>query len=224
MVCKHLFFRPTFPPEDTNALRKPNRFILSTLPTILAMNRIALIILMIFLCSCNKQRSNHIPRIWPHQESKFNLLTEFYDFPNNMTSSDTIVIHADLSICTSTYLETVYITKENDEIYLTTFSRFKGDFSDSINVNQGKAKYIRQPDDTLKLETLFSYLNKAGKQEVINNSPIFTITNKNDTIQFWNDGLVDRLRICVYYFKIMAQTYPNFKLYKPVPPPSEPAN
>jgi hypothetical protein len=29
MVCEHLFFKSTFPTMDMNALRKPNRFILS---------------------------------------------------------------------------------------------------------------------------------------------------------------------------------------------------
>jgi hypothetical protein len=202
----------------------PHETVSKILSTILVMNRISLIVLMIFISSCKKHGSNNISQIWPQQNSRFSLITGLYDFPDRMNSGDTIVIHADLSVCASTYTETVYVTKENNDVYLTTFSRFDGDFLDSINVNQGKSKFIRQPDDTLKLESLFLYLKKDGRHEVGNGSPIFTITNKEDTIQFWSNGFVDRLRICAYYIKIMAQTYPDFKLYKPVPPPSEEAS
>lgn len=56
------------------------------------------------------------------RESKFNLEKDLFQFSEKMENADTIEITANLSACLSSGFEKYMFVKENDSLFLETFS------------------------------------------------------------------------------------------------------
>jgi len=96
------------------------------------MKRLALILAfpLIVVIACTdtpderKKTQTHRP--------EFHLRRDLFDFSRKMTESDTLIILAELSVCTSQGRETNILTKKGDDAFIRTYA--EGDFVDGKDV------------------------------------------------------------------------------------------
>lgn len=166
----------------------------------------ALIYLFAILIVACKKEPQHESLV-----SNFKLKTDYQDLFETMTTSDTINIWANLSICEGVRHEKLVLTKKDDKLKI--YLRANQTFGDSTSM----VKYIRKKDT---LWNFGDFLKRnIPRKKVINEYreyPKLLIVHKNDSIKLHTKGLVDLIRLVKDYDSTMAKLFPNLKIYKPI--------
>ncbi len=150
--------------------------------------------------------------------NQLDLKKDIWNFSNRMSDYDTIIVNADLCICTGERFEKDIITKRNDTVFVQVL------IDDDIDgkVDYGKRIYKYDINDTLNFENLYSSL----QNHLIPNhqkSLIFQIIyNGVDTLNFYTYGLMDKLRVAGYLAQVKDKIYFDKDYYKPIPIPPKP--
>ena len=133
-----------------------------------------------------------------------------------MRQSDTLIIIADLSVCTSWDLERNIITKKDSIIYIETYA--EGEFINQGDQELGRKVYEHSQLDTLNLEDLFLHMQTTGQTSRPFSHADFTIICKQDTLRYYSVGLVNTLKDLNYYLRIKKRLFPDAPLYESFQP------
>lgn len=174
--------------------------------------RLFFLLILIVFSSCSRQKENK--NEVSEKNSIFDLNKKLLSFSNEMTKMDTLIILADFSIGLSYRTEKNILFKNKGKIFLKTI--LESQFKDSQDIVLPIVEYNFKGYDTLTFEKLFENLKSKNHRPSKFSFPIFTITNKKDTIYFFNDGLLDKIEIGEYYIRIMQNLYPKEKVYEKV--------
>lgn len=168
------------------------------------------IILLISILGC----VNNIKK----EESTFNLQNDISSFSSKLEDGDSLVILADLSACTSWWIEKNTLIKNGTKIMIKT--QAKGEFIDQTELDG--VQYYYNKVDSLNFENLFQFMDdKATKDRKIN-SNVFTVIYHQDTLKYYSDGLNDHLENIGYYLLVKRRIYPDVEIYQPVKVPPKP--
>lgn len=156
------------------------------------------------------------------RESKFNLEKDLYRFTEKMENGDTIEVTADLSACMYAGGEKYTFTKQNDSIFLQTFSEESSFERKSQTLP--KIFYDINPKDSLSFENYFKFLNKNDVPKREYSSALITINNRNTPHikYFYDSGLEDKFNKLDKLNLIRKKLYPKdtfFLVEEPAPPP-----
>ncbi|PSK83755.1 hypothetical protein [Prolixibacter denitrificans] len=154
------------------------------------------------------------------KSAAFDLRKDLTHFSYSMNESDSMIIVANLSACSSRWHETNILTKKNNQILISTSA--KGDFVEDDEKQLKSTFYHFAQNDSLNFENLFSYMEKKNVQGKKTKSNVFTIIFKQDTVTFYSYGLNDHLNNINYYIKIKRRIYPSVKMYQPLEIPPKP--
>ncbi|WP_346854868.1 hypothetical protein [uncultured Draconibacterium sp.] len=167
-----------------------------------------ILIISIFGCINNKKI----------EETKFDLNKEILDFSAKIVNGDTLIILADLSACTSWWIEKNTLIKNEDIITISTHAQ--GEFVDQTKLD--KVEYNCTENDSLNFENLFQFMTNKGTNDRGTNSNVITVIYKQDTIRYFSDGLNDHLKNIGYYILIKRRIFPDVEMYQPVETPPKP--
>lgn len=154
------------------------------------------------MTSCNKGTQNK--KVLP--KSDFNLATDLTDFKKKMTDLDTIKVFFDHSVCTYEGYERILITKSSDSI------KVRSEFKEMSNPEWNFVFEKKLPEtDTI---WQFGKMVERNANRIKSQNDcrrILTVENKNDTISFFADGLVDLNHFLEDYYLTMRKIYPENK-------------
>lgn len=155
------------------------------------------------------------------RESKFNLEKDLYQFTEKMENGDTIEIVADLSACMFSGSEKYAFVKENDSIFLETFSESS---FEQKSQTLPKMFYPIKAKDSLSFENYFKYLKR--NDIVVRPRPLINILykNKHQSYVFSDSDLSDKFTKLDRLHLIRKKLYPKdnfFKVEEPLPPTPE---
>lgn len=150
--------------------------------------------------------------------SNFDLRNDLFTFSRDLEAFDTLQIVADLSVCTTWGHELNILTKDENEVFIKSFA--EGEFLDKEEQEMAKVEYSVPESDTLSFESFFEYLRANDPKERKDSYALFSIICKNDTINFYSEGLIDRLQKIDYYRQIKRRIYPDIPMYQPVVVPA----
>ena len=159
-----------------------------------------------------------------NRESKFELEKDLYQFPEKMENGDTLEVYVNLSACMFAASERYNFVKENDTLYLETYSEIS-----SFGKKQQalpKIIYPFKPNNSLSFENYFKYLKDENRAKRKYGSSLVTVyyPNKNQTQYFNDDGLDDKFTKLDKLSLIRKKLYPNDKFFEtPEPPPPPPS-
>ena len=143
--------------------------------------------------------------------SDFDLNTDLTDFKKKMTELDTLKIFFDHSVCTYEGYERIEITKQSDSIKIRTeFKELTFSENKKPEWNLVYEKKISEKDTVWQFEK-FIERNAQRKTSDDKTRGILIIQNKEDTIQFFTNGLVDLNRFLEDYYLTMRKIYPENK-------------
>jgi hypothetical protein len=151
------------------------------------------------------------------QNRPFELVKDILHFSELMTEKDTLVINTDLWICETERYERDLITKRGDSVFI----HVKG-IEDRKNFEYGTRVYEPQKYDTCNFETLFLKLKNRTNNRDCNSKTIEIIHNNRDTLIIWTGGLMEKLFVSNYIWKIKDKIYFDKDYYKPMPIPPKP--
>jgi hypothetical protein len=166
-------------------------------------------LLLFIIVSCKYQNTNNIIT-----NSSYDILVNqgINKFLDKMTTHDTLLIVADLSVCIGRIKYYNRLTKNNDVIYIETKAVDKTE-GDNIIVDFGKTIYNRTDEDSLNLEDFLCYVQKEYAVIQEEQHPIIQIIYKTDTLSYKSKGILNILAFTDYYTTIMRQIYPNREQY-----------
>ncbi|MDW9382206.1 hypothetical protein [Chryseobacterium sp. JV558] len=171
------------------------------------MRNLLITILLLSLYSCKN-------------ESKFDLNKDLYHFSERMENGDTIKIKTDLSACMFFAFEVYTFTKQNDTLFLEKYSEESS--HDKSSQTLPKIIYKVKAGDPLSFENYLKFLNKEDKPYEKGDFPLVTVTYKNQSRKFYDDGLRDKFMKHDSLFTVRENIYPKdtfFKHKAPPPPP-----
>lgn len=181
------------------------------------MKKITVCLLLVCLTiGCKNQSNNQDKSAIETTEKEFKLEKDIFSFSKKMNQSDTLVVFANLSACLSKRYEKNILIKTNNELFLTTY--VEGDYIDTIEKELETVKYKLQETDSLSFESFFRHLESkhARNKPEYSTRPSLKIIYKQDSIEYFSDGLNDHLANIRYYILIKMRLYPNAKVYQPV--------
>ena len=149
---------------------------------------------------------------YSQSQREFNLKKDIGNFSELMTEKDTICVLSDFRICTGIRFEKDLITKKENQVYIQIW------VEDSV---KGKATYEKKAYNFNASDSLnFEYVYKKLQTRNVKNKrpkPTFKLIHNNkDTLILHTFGLVDKIQIGSYLFKIKNQLYPDKDYYKPI--------
>lgn len=173
------------------------------------MIRAILFLMILTLLSCKK-------------ESKFNLEKDLYQFSEKMENGDTIEITANISACMFAGSEKYTIIKENDNLFIETFSEESSFERKSQTLP--KMFFLTKAKDSLSFENYFKFLKKNEVPPKQNGSALITIfyKNKPQSYYFYDSDLGDKFNKLEQLSLIRKKLYPDdsfFKVAEPILPP-----
>lgn len=139
-----------------------------------------------------------------------------------MENGDTIEVSADLSACMYAGGEKYTFTKQNDSIFLQTFSEERSFERKSQTLS--KIFYSINPEDSLSFENYFKFLNKNDVPKREYSRALITVNygNTSQVKYFYDSGLEDKFKKLDRLHLIRKKIYPKdsfFKVEEPPPPP-----
>jgi hypothetical protein len=161
-----------------------------------------------FGCSRTVEKKNNATK------SSFDLKKDIYNLSERMEEGDTIILNANLGVCTSYCNEHNLLWKENGIIYI--MSKIKEIDPNNDSISLGKTEYRFEKFDSLNFENLFSLLKDKTIKPDNSTSYTFQTIYKRDTLEFYPGNLVRILEKTYYYNCIKGRIYPNEKFFKPV--------
>lgn len=179
-----------------------------------------LLILVFLFCGClrkeNKKNVLKIKLIIKKLDT-FNLKRDVFDFSSKMNEMDTLFLYANLSVCTSWWVEKNMFVKKNGEISLLTNINndvlCQGDESVTI-----ESEYCYSPTDSLNFEDLFKHMSAKEEDDKDRNST-FLLVCKKDTMRYYSYDLVDKMQNVDFYIRIKRRLFPGHEAYKSIKPP-----
>ncbi len=163
-----------------------------------------------FLLSCFEVKA---------QTDKYIFKDNLASFDNYLTEIDSLIVNVDLRICDGTHYEKLIFTKQNDTVFIQ--GKAQADYHENVVLK--KIPYLILERDSLNFENLF--LKRIDRNIVKRKTSSFVyeiVNSQGDTLRLFNDGLVDKIDISRYHFKIMNRLYPSEELYIPLEVPPEP--
>lgn len=139
-----------------------------------------------------------------------------------MENGDTIEVTADLSACMFSGSEKYSFVKENDSVFIETFSEERS-FERKSQILP-KMFYSLKPEDSLSFENYFKFLNKNDVPKREYSGALITVNNRNkpQIKYFYDSDLNDKFKKLGQLNLIRKKLYPNddfFKVEEPPPPP-----
>jgi hypothetical protein len=150
-------------------------------------------------------------------DSTFNLATDIFNFSELMTEKDTLRIKTDMWICENEREENDLIIKQGDSVIIHVQV-----FENGKKFDFGIRKYEPKKYDTLTFENLFLKLENRVINRERTSKTIEIIHNRKDTLTFCTHGLMEKLFVSNYTWKIKDQIYFDKNYYKPLPIPPKP--
>jgi len=155
--------------------------------------------------------------------SKFDLEKDLYQFSEKMKNGDTLEVNINHSACMFAAFERYNFIKENDILYLETYSEISS--FEKQQQTLPKIIYLFKPNDSLSFENYFKYLKNENRAKREYSSSLVTVyyPNKNQRQYFNDDGLDDKFKKLNKLLLIRKKLYPNDKFFEfPEPPPPPP--
>jgi hypothetical protein len=157
-------------------------------------------ILLILITSCVKSST----KVW--ESDKFHLYKGFVHY---IPMNDTLILEADLGVCTGFWKETNLFYFKNDQILLTTIVDINGELDTLPPIQY---QHINNLNFQVILDSLPFSINTDSVQQ-----PIFQINTTNDTIRYFRtNGLVGTIRTIEAYKQIKFILYNHLHLYHPL--------
>jgi len=150
-------------------------------------------------------------------ESKFDLNKDLYHFSERMENGDTIKIKTDLSACMFFAFEVYTFIKQNDTLFLEKYSEESSHNKSSQTLP--KIIYKIKAGDPLSFENYLKFLNKEDKPYEKGDFPLVTVTYKNQSRKFYDDGLRDKFMKHDSLFIVRENIYPKDTFFKQKAPP-----
>ncbi|NOX45471.1 MAG: hypothetical protein GXO89_00655 [Chlorobi bacterium] len=143
-------------------------------------------------------------------ESDFNLIRDFADFQKKMNGLDTIMFWMDLSGCAYHYGERLTVTKSEDSIIIVN-EYIEGLDSGSKWIN--KSRTLVAVNDSIW--DFGNFLSRNSNRLSIENKEFGTLVMyyKSDKLPFFTNGLGDKNRFIVDYYKTMFRVDSIYKDY-----------
>ncbi|MDT0622022.1 hypothetical protein [Croceitalea vernalis] len=138
----------------------------------------------------------------------FDLKSDLSDFKQKMTVLDTLTVLFDHSVCTYQGYERIKITKGSNSI------KVRSEFKESSFKNpEWDLVYEKRisPNDTTWQFGQFLERNSKRRTSDKKTRGILIVVNRNDTLQFFTDGLVDLNGFLEDYYVTMRKIHPENK-------------
>ena len=147
--------------------------------------------------------------------SKLNLDENLSDFTNVMNEKDTIKIIAELYMEWWIRVDTLTVTKRNNQTQLQATIKEDTTFEMKYQWRTNKLKPVIIKNYNNEFEQHFSQKIERTKANS-KRGRIYKILGPNDTLIFYTKGLGDKGREVKEYYKFMRDYYPNEKDFVPI--------
>ena len=176
-------------------------------------NVVLLIIGFALILGCSEKNAKKINE----SISSFDLKKDIYNFSEKMENGDTLILNAELSVCTSESHDSNLIFKLNDSVFIQSLIEEMSPRKLTITLKKTQYKFLN--NDTLNFENLFTSLKDNRTQPKYHKHYTFEIIHKMDTVKFYSENLIKILKHLEYYYRIKERIYPNETYFKPVKVP-----
>lgn len=189
-------------PSDRNALRNPPR---QHVPTVVRNMKNIACILMCLLVGASCHEKNKV--IEYEEASSYDIISSPYSFKVDMTSTDTLEVLFDHSICLYHCIENIVISKISDSLIIES-SYIDFTFDEEPQWKNHYTIAIPESDTAWKFGEFLKSNNHRLQKKKSQNTTL-SITNKNDTLYYSAQGLADLNTFISDYYSLMKQLYPE---------------
>ncbi|WP_273693633.1 hypothetical protein [Tenacibaculum sp.] len=168
-----------------------------------------IILTSVLLTNCKSKKKTE------HYISELNLNEHLSDFTNVMSEKDTIKIIAELYMEWWIRVDTLTVTKKNNQTQLQAIIKEDTTFEMKYQWRTNKLKPVIIENTNNEFEQHFAQKIERTKSDP-KSGRIYKILSPNDTLIFYTKGLGDKGGEVREYYKFMRNYYPNEKDFVPI--------
>ena len=168
-----------------------------------------IILISVLLTDCNPEKKAE------NYNSELNLTKNLSDFTNVMNEKDTIKIIAELYMEWWIRVDTLTITRKNNQTLLQTTIKEDTTFEMKYQWRTNKIQPIVIENLNNEFEQYFAQKIERTKSDSTSGR-IYKILSPNDTLIFYTKGLGDKGGEIEKYYTFMRNYYPNEKDFVPI--------